>query len=82
MHTHCLVDKYTSVIYLADETNTIERFEMQPLPDCIRWVNTSEPNYLSQADSEESQQEFTPVADRLNSIKAAMQPTEYLGTEG
>ena len=52
---------------------------MQPLPDCIRWVNTSKPN---QADSEESQQEFTPVADRVNSIKAAMQPTEYLGIEG
>ena len=46
IHTVCL-DKYPSVIYSADETSTIERFERQPLPDYIRWVNTSELHYLS-----------------------------------
>ena len=46
IHTAWL-DKYTSVIYSADETSTIERFERQPLPDYIRWVNTSELHYLS-----------------------------------
>ena len=46
IHTAWL-DKYTSVINSAAETSTIEHFERQPLPDYIRWVNTSELHYLS-----------------------------------
>ena len=46
MHT-AWFGKYTSVIYSADDTSTIERFERQPLPDYLRWISTCELHYLN-----------------------------------
>ena len=39
-------DKYTAVIYSQDEDVYCRRYELQPIPDYIRWFTTGELHYL------------------------------------
>ena len=42
----CWSDKYTTVIYSQDEDVYCRRYELQPIPDYIRWFTTGELHYL------------------------------------
>ena len=37
------VDKYTAAIYTRDEDANCRRYELQPIPDYLRWYKTGEP---------------------------------------
>ena len=39
-------DKYTTVLYSPKREITCNRYELQPLPDYIRWTKTGELHYL------------------------------------
>ena len=40
------VDKYTSCFYSTTDSTNIKRFELQPIPDYLRWLKTGELHYL------------------------------------
>ena len=40
------LDKYTSCFYSATDDTSIKRFELQPIPDYLRWLKTGELHYL------------------------------------
>jgi len=40
------VDKYTAAIYTRDEDANCRRYELQPIPDYLRWYKTGELHYL------------------------------------
>ena len=40
------LDKYTSCFYTSNDTD-VRRFELQPIPDYLRWMKTGELHYLS-----------------------------------
>ena len=39
-------DKYTTVVYSPNPNISCKRWELQPLPDYMRWLKTSELHYL------------------------------------
>lgn len=42
----CWRDKYTTVLYSPEVEVACNRYELQPLPDYIRWIKTGELHYL------------------------------------
>ena len=40
------VDKYTSCFYSTTDSDIINRFQLQPIPDYLRWMKTGELHYL------------------------------------
>ena len=40
------VDKYTAAVYTSDEDTNCRRYELQPIPDYLRWYKTGELHYL------------------------------------
>ena len=39
-------DKYTAAVYTRDEDANCRRYELQPIPDYLRWYKTGELHYL------------------------------------
>ncbi len=65
-------DKYTTSVYSTDPYSGCRRYELQPLPDYIRWLTTKELHYLPY-------EERKDLSDGLwNSIPGILLPQRYL----
>ena len=43
----CWMEKYITSVYSYDPSSTVVRYELQPIPDFVRWLETSQLHYLS-----------------------------------
>ena len=65
------IDKYSTTIYSMNTNSVICRYELQPIPDYLRWLKTGEAHYLPL-------EETTPLKGTWVDIPSIFLPTKVL----